>query len=80
MRTARRFRLTLTPHSLTLRRAFSTETIARSDITGYRKVKIGDSDPVLQVFSRGRKRPIIAIPWVLADENVLIEWFGSIET
>lgn len=75
--TSLRFRLTLTPHSLTLRRALITRTIARSDIAFYRKLRVPNLGPSLFVFASGRRRPFMRIPCVMKDEDAVIAWLDN---
>lgn len=75
--TSLRFRLTLTAHSLTLRRALFTRVIARSDIAYYRKVRIPNIGPSIVIFASGKKRPFMRISAVIKNEDAVIEWLDN---
>ena len=76
--TSLRFRLTLTPHALTLRRAYTTRTIERSDIESFKEVYDRNYGSVLWVQSRRRKRSSIVIPCVFKEKDAVMAWFQGI--
>jgi NhaP-type Na+/H+ and K+/H+ antiporter len=74
---ALRFRLTVTAQAVTLRRAFTTRTIARSDIAFYRKLRVSQGDPALFIFVRGKKLPGLRIACVFKDDDAVIAWLDA---
>ncbi|WP_157778282.1 hypothetical protein [Massilia violaceinigra] len=76
MTTSVRFRLTLTPRSLTLRRAFTTRTIARSDIADYGKMTL-QGNTNLFLYSSRQRRAIMRIPFVFEDGDAVMAWMAQ---
>lgn len=77
MATSTRYRLTLTPDSLTLRRAFRTKTMARIDMAGYRRVRV-NGGITLVLYARGKKRPYMTFPCVFKDDAAVLAWLDGI--
>ncbi|CUI06298.1 hypothetical protein [Massilia antarctica] len=75
---ALRFRLTLKPHALILRRTLTTQIIARSDIECFKKVFNRNYGAVLWVQSRRRKRSSVAISWVFKEKDAVLAWFEGL--
>jgi len=75
--TSMRYRLTLTPDSLTLRRAFRTKTMGRSDIAGYRRVRVNGGITLL-LYARGKKRPHMSFACVFKDDAAVMAWLEGI--
>lgn len=76
MATAVRFRLTLTERTLTLRRAFITRTINRSDISGCSVMTL-QRISTLFVYSPRKKRAILRIPYVFEDGEEVQAWLNG---
>jgi hypothetical protein len=77
MMTSIRYRLTLTPQSLTLRRAFTSETMARSDIAGYRSQQVNNA-PTLVLYARRKKWPAMRFPCVFENGDAVMAWMDGI--
>lgn len=78
MATATRYRLILTPRALTLRRAFTSKTMARSDIAGYRQAWV-NGGITLVLYARGKKwPPHMRFSCALKDDGAVMAWMEGI--
>jgi hypothetical protein len=76
--TSLRFRLTLTPRTLTLRRAFTTRTIERSRIASYSTGTFaGGVSTTLFLFARQQTRSFCWIPCVFDDYSAVTTWIDT---
>ena len=78
--TALRFRITTTPHSITVRRAFSTREMARRDIGAWDQSTFlsGGSNPVVFLYDHTRKRYRMRFPNIVEDDNAVSAWLCGI--
>jgi hypothetical protein len=78
--TSLRYRLTLTPRVLTLRRAFGTWSISRKDIAGFQRVSFsaGFRYDALWLYAKGKRRHCFSIPCVFEDNAALMKWMAGI--
>ncbi len=82
MATSLRFRLTLKPRLITVRRAFRTSTVARRDIASYSPITIsnrrGGASHYLYLYTRGKHLPCLIVPFDLEDTSPVMAWMEGI--
>jgi len=78
--TALRFRISLTPNSITVRRAFWTSSMARGDIAAWWESSCvqGGTNTVVYLFGNDRSRYKMRFPNVIEDVDAVSVWLDGI--